>query len=209
MFCTNCGNKIDVGAKFCESCGMNTEAANQAGQAGPQQYDYNQYQEGYQSGYRTMSGYNTGFERFVPGKLRTLLPTVPAVAFIGAYVVCLIVVIVIISAGVRASMYDLSGTYRYDGFFPINELTFRRDGTFTARIDDSGKEHYGRYKKTKDYYDLEYTGGNGGFMTNNMGAMYSLIAIKNRDGSLDVSIIPKVGYYAWLGTYVNFYKVAY
>ena len=112
--------------------------------------------------------------------------------------------------------HDLSGTYYYDGRFPITTFTFSKDGTFTARCDyheySTGTVYQGNYSKFGGVYSLNFkgaktSGGNAvsSFMDTQFGKQYKMSASKVGDNALKVWVSGGTAY-AWYGTEVIFYK---
>jgi len=192
MFCTKCGRELRDGAKFCNYCGSEIEKNS------PDNSKVNFYAQ-----------------VFVPKAWIKRFPNVPAIAFVTSYVVVFILAITIIVSVANAVSHDLSGTYYYNGRFPVTQISFSKDGTFTARCTyyeyDTGDVYYGKYSKSLGKYELHFTGGKGGgsavgnFLAENMDSQYSMEAVKNKNGSLSVTIIPGISYYAWAGIYATFY----
>ena len=197
MFCTKCGRELRDGAKFCNYCGSEIIKDN------PNKSKINAYAQ-----------------IFVPKAWIKRFPNIPAVAFVTSYVVVFVLAVTLIAAGVNSASHDLSGTYYYNGRFPVTQITFSKDGTFTARCTyyeyDVGDVYYGKYSKSFGKYELKFTGGKSGggnpveqAKLDGMSGQMSMQAEKNEDGSLTVTIIPGISYYAWAGSYATFYRSGY
>ncbi|MBO4869849.1 MAG: zinc ribbon domain-containing protein [Clostridia bacterium] len=128
--------------------------------------------------------------------------------------VTLIVLIVVL---VTSSRHDLSGTYKYNGRFPITTITFSTDGTFTARCDyyeySTGAVYYGKYSKSGDVYHIEFTGAKSNsvnsvtnYSDENFGYGFKMSAQKRGNNALDIWVSGGNNYYAWMGTTVTFYQ---
>ena len=197
MFCPQCGKEIRNGAKFCNYCGAEV--------AGITPYN---------------SKINAYAQILVPEAWAKRFPNIPAIAFVIGYVVAFALAITIVASVASAASHDLSGTYYYNGRFPVTQITFSKDGTFTARCTyyeyDVGDVYYGKYSKSFGKYELRFTGGKSGggsavsnFLAENMGSQFSMEAVKNENGSLTVTIIPGISYYAWIGKNATFYRSGY
>lgn len=197
MFCNKCGKELRDGAKFCNYCGSEVIKNNS-----------------------NNSKLNAYAQKFVPKSWIKRFPNVPAIAFVISYVVVFIITITIIVSVSNSASHDLSGTYYCNGRFPVTQITFSKDGTFTARCTyyeyDVGDVYYGKYSKSFGKYKLKFTGGKSSegsavssFLAENMGSQYSMEAVKNENSSLTVIIIPGMSYYSWAGSYTTFYRSGY
>lgn len=122
-------------------------------------------------------------------------------------------VVLLLAFVIMESSHDLSGAYYTSEFFLVSDITFFRDGTFTASTDYEILE--GRYSKRVigDTYSLRFTNGksNSGNPISNFRASekankFELKAEKIDDGYLRVYVIPGADYLAWLGKSADFYQ---
>lgn len=194
MFCTKCGKELRSGAKFCNYCGAEVSKENPSN-----------------------SKVNTYAQIVVPKAWIRRFPNIPAITFVVGYVIAFILAISIILSISNGISHDLSGTYYYNGRFPITEISFSKDGTFTARCTyyeyDVGDVYYGKYSKSFGKYELRFTGGKSGggnpveqAKLDGMDGQMSMQAEKNSDDSLTVTIVPGISYYAWAGKQATFNK---
>ncbi len=182
MFCANCGKEIPDGAWFCPYCGEKagnsvTEVSNIA-----RSVSHND----------TWKKINNICSAFVPNGISVAFPMVAPVAIVGAYIVCFVVIITI-TISILGGKHDLEGTYYTYDFFPVSYLTFDKDGTFDS------SEGEGKYSGHGKEYTLRYEN----WM---LDTQYEIGVSKVDDYTLEVYIIPKGNYLAWLDTEVYFYK---
>lgn len=206
MYCRHCGRELPDTAGFCAYCGKPTAKSGQTvgrGTSGGVSQD------------GILERANRMAEHFVPTRLTKQFPTIMPVAFIGMFGAALIIVIIMISSIAGAFGHDLSGTYSTCEFFPVNTITFQTNGSFTAVSYAGYTETYqGKYSKSfSGEYTLRFTGGsaNGGspvtqYQASTVGQQYELAIEKINENMLKVQVIPKIGYFAWGGTVVYFYK---
>ncbi len=191
MFCVHCGKELTPGAKFCSQCG-----AAASGCCRPTDVRLAQRQ--------------SRLAAAVPKPLAARFPHVSPYVFVAVLVaIALCIVWIVVIASGRG--YDLSGTYCTDCFFPVNTIVFREDGTFTAY--NEYETLNGQYRKSGDGYSLRFTGGvaHGGnavsdALAGSSDMLYELFAEKGGEGVLYVSVVPKIGYWAWDGKVVAFYR---
>ena len=206
MYCGHCGHELPDTAGFCAYCGKPT-------------IKHDQRVARSASGGVSQDGIleraNRIAKHFVPVQLAKKFPTIMPVALIGMYGASLIIVIIAISNIAGVIGHDLSGTYSTREFFPVNMITFQTSGRFTAVSYAGYTETYqGEYSKNFDgEYTLRFTGGsaNGGspvtqYEASTIGQQYELTIEKVNENTLKVQVTPKIGYYAWGGTVVYFYK---
>lgn len=208
MYCRHCGRELPDTAVFCAYCGKSTmrpdQRATQSTNRGASQG---------QGGMLVQA--NRIAERFVPVRLAKRFPTIMPVLFIGIYGAVLLIVVIAVSSIAGAFNHDLSGTYSTYEFFPVNTITFQKNGSFTAVSYAGYTETYqGKYSKSLNgEYTLRFTGGsaNGGspvtqYEASTVGQQYELAVEKVSENTLKAQVVPKIGYYAWSGTAVYFYK---
>lgn len=158
---------------------------------------------------------NSIARRMIPKRLKNIFPNTAPVVTIGLYFAIVVVIVSIISvcAGRR---HDLSGIYQTTEFFPFSQIEFDKSGTFFAvNYDDSYTETYeGKYRKQNNgEYICRFTGGNSSdgnpvmeFQAANMDGQCKVGVKKVDENTLEVWIIPQIGYWAWNGEIVYFYK---
>lgn len=206
MYCRHCGRELPETAGFCAYCGkptirtgqrVNRSTNNSANQTG------------------MLEQANRIAEHFVPARLARRFPTIMPVVFIGVYGAALLIIVVVVSNISGVIGHDLSGTYSTLEFFPVNTITFQTNGSFTAVSYAGYTETYqGKYSKSfSGEYSLRFTGGSasGGspvtqYEADTIGQQYELAVEKINENTLKVQVVPKIGYYAWGGTVVYFYK---
>lgn len=206
MYCRHCGRKLPNTAGFCGYCGKPTMNSSQRA-------DQNQSRSVAQRS--VLEQANRIAVHFVPAQLAKRFPTIMPVVYIGMYGAALLIVVIVVSSIAGAISHDLSGTYSTYEFFPINAITFQTDGSFTAVSYAGYTETYqGKYsKKSTGEYALRFTDGsaNGGspvtqYEASTVGQQFELRVEKVTENTLKIQVIPKIGYYAWGGTAVYFYK---
>ena len=220
MYCVSCGNRLDETARFCPVCGAPNQSA-----------------------FRSDAERRTGAEAPVPAEAEhTDGAPVPSVTapppsydaipagnkmsssaqtgiVIGAVAAAVIILGIIVSIilGIGAGSHDLSGTYTYDGRFPITTITFSTDGTFTARCDyyeySTSALYYGKYHKEGDVYRITFTGAKSSsgnavtdFSNQNFGYSFEMSAQKVGKNALTIWVSGGNNYYAWMNTTATFYR---
>lgn len=205
MYCRHCGRELPKTAGFCAYCGRPTIGSDQRATRSIFKISWN--------GVLERSNRIAG--RFVPVRLARRFTAIPPVAFIGIYGAVLLIVVIAVSGITGSISHDLFGTYSTREFFPVNTITFQRNGSFTAVSYAGYTETYqGKYsKKFSGEYTLCFTGGSasGGspvtqYEASTVGEQSELAVEKVNDSTLKVSVIPKISYHAWDGTTVYFYK---
>lgn len=204
LYCGKCGKQIPDEAVFCAYCGQPTQCNQTSSNAGTQQ----------SNNFSVALDKANGYARcLVPTKLALRFRSVPPLAFVTAYILIAVIVITTACGIIGAAQHDLSGTYRSNDFFPVNSITFEKNGEFTAMTSE-GDILYGKYNKDLGgEYSLEFTDGKSSsgnavtqYSVSASGKLFALSAKKVNDSQLKVEVIPKIGYWAWLGTISNFYK---
>lgn len=203
MYCQHCGRELPDNARFCVCCGKPTKSLGRKSETRYIEPD------------SALNRVNRFAQRFVPTGLAKRFPGIMPVVFVGMYAAALLIVVITISNITGAASYDLSGTYATSDFFPVNTITFQTNGKFTAVSYGGYTETYqGKYSKNlNNRYTLRFTGGSasGGspvtqYEASTVGQQYELAVEKVNKNTLKVQVIPKIGYYAWGGTVVYFYK---
>lgn len=205
MYCRHCGHELPDAAVFCAYCGKPTIKPEQ----GTSQSASRNADQG-----SILERANCIAGHFVPAQLARRFPAVMPVAFIGMYAVTLLIATMVISGIAGAVSHDLSGTYWASDFFPVDVITFRTDGSFTAVSNVGYTETYqGKYSKSLNgEYTLRFTEGSvdGGspvtrYEVSTIGQQYELSVEKVDERTLKVRVLPKTDYFAWGGTAVYFY----
>ena len=189
---------------FCQSCGAKVDMVH----ASP---EIRQTQSGAQSQSSSNNSYAPGGEVGTSIGLLTKIIALPLLTKTIAGIVVFVFIITISMTAATNAGRDLSGTYSTCTFFPVSRITFSTDGTFTAYNDIETLQ--GKYSKNGNTYSLRFTGGQsrGGssvdnFRSNSADSLYELEATKVSESHLRLSVVPKIGYRAWLGTTVDFYR---
>ncbi len=206
MYCGKCGKQVPDGASFCAYCGNPTQN-NQSLQNANNKTQMNSKLSA------VWEKMNDVAVIFVPRSWVAKFSFIPPLAFALSYILVAVIVITSTCGIVKALGHDLEGTYRTSEFFPVNSITFYKNGEFIAYT-SSGDTLYGEYDKgLNGEYSLEFTDGksNGGsavtqYVVSASGDLYSLAAEKISDNQLDITVIPGISYYAWIGTVESFYK---
>lgn len=184
MFCRFCGKAIPETAQYCTYCGRRVA--------------------------RRLDVINDFARKLVPGKLSAMFPSVMPVFFLGVYAVIAVAIIAVIST---FGGHDLSGTYHTSKFFPVDSFTFNQDGTFKAYSSNINETYWGRYnKKARGGYSLKFAAGTAGtenpvtqYEASTIGVQMELEVKKTDTSALRVTVIPKIGYYAWAYQETLFY----
>lgn len=190
MYCNNCGKNLPDGAKFCSGCGKPLFSQTQS----------NNYVD------------KATWKRFLRKTdiiIRHL--GVKKSAALLSVAVFTIAILVVWTGG----KYDLSGTYQATEFFPFNQFTFDESGHFSAvYYDGSYSETYtGKYQKQGDEYICLFSDGSSSsgtpvlnFEASSMSEQCEVTIKKVNESTLEIWIVPKIGYWAWGGKSVYFYK---
>lgn len=199
MQCLHCGKEIPTKIKFCPHCGHKVEVTERSDLASKILLDRA----------------NGVAKHFVPAKLAAAFPSIKPLSFMGIYLAFLVIVASgIMLLGMLGG--GLTGTYQTSDFFPVNQISFEKDGHFSAISYTGYTETYqGKYgKKLNGTYSLRFTGGSadGGspvtqFEAASIGDQYELSVEKVNDQTLKVCVVPKINYWAWADTEAYFYRV--
>lgn len=151
----------------------------------------------------------------IPQKLKNMFPDTASIAVVGLYLAVFVVIVGSISVFLSGK-HDLSGMYQTADFFPFSQIEFDKSGHFTAVYYNGGytETYNGKYKKQYNgEYICRFAGGSssGGnpvmeLEAENIGEQCEVGVKKVNENTLEVWIIPKIGYWAWNGKFVYFYK---
>lgn len=192
MYCSNCRKNLPDGAKFCSGCGKPLFSQTQS----------NNYIDIVQATWKRFLRKTDIIIRHLGVKKSAALLSVAVFA---------IIILVVWTGG----KYDLSGIYQATEFFPFNQFTFDESGHFSAvYYDGSYSETYtGKYQKQGDEYICLFSDGSSSsgnpilnFEASSMSEQCEITAKKVDENTLEIWIVPKIGYWAWGGKSVYFYK---
>lgn len=201
MYCENCGKALPDEANFCPNCGnppfpIFSKARKQG------QTDF-------------LQRINNAAGYLVPQKIKNTFPGIMPIFIIGVYLGIFVMIVTAASIFIE-SRHDLSGTYQTGEYFPIQQVTFDKNGYFSVVNSGSGymETYQGIYKKRSNgKYSCEFREGAsaGGspvtqYEADSMGRQCELAVWEVDENTLKIQIIPKVSYYAWGGKSVYFYK---
>lgn len=192
MYCGHCGESLPDGAKFCPGCGKSLlftiPSSNCMGEA----------------------------RKFWKKCLRL---TEVFVRRLGIKKMAVILSGVILTIAVIAGVsgkHDLSGVYQTADFFPLSQIKFDKSGHFSAAHYSCGysETYTGKYKKQfNGEYACHFTDGSSSsgnpvldYEASSMGSQCEVAVRKIDENTLEVWIVPKIGYWAWGGKSVYFYK---
>lgn len=191
MYCNHCGKSLPDDARFCADCGRPVFSPVKNG--------------------NDAAKTDTGWKRYL-GQGKDIGQFLAPKKLIAVFVIIMAVIIGVWIVGKG----DLSGTYRTTDFFPISQIGFDNSGHFSAVYCDGGytETYEGKYQKHYNgQYSCRFTGGTSSsgnpvmeFVADNMDEQCELAARKVNEYTLEVWIVPKIGYWAWNGTRVYFYK---
>lgn len=126
---------------------------------------------------------------------------------IGAVVTAVLAVVAVIAVVIGVMAYranhDLQGNYYTTDYFPIDSITFYKNGKVVAMGD--GDTYQGRYHKKKGSYIIEFSSADS-IISDAQAHMFELKATPKEEGSMYFEVIPISNYYGWLGTVVVFYE---
>lgn len=134
----------------------------------------------------------------------------------GIFAVAVVIVIAIAGNALGLFGHGFTGVYQTYDYFLVDEITFEKNGRFSAVSQISGytETYQGRYKKTSDgAYTFTFTDGTADsgnpvldYEASNIGDQYELSVKEIDESTLEVKVVSKMGYLAWEGTTVYFYK---
>ena len=134
MYCENCGKALPDEANFCPNCGNpSSPIFSKARKQG--QTDF-------------LQRINNAAGYLVPQKIKNTFPGIMPIFIIGVYLGIFVMIVAAASIFIE-SRHDLSGTYQTGEYFPIQQITFDKNGYFSAVNSGSGymETYQGIYKK--------------------------------------------------------------
>lgn len=194
MYCSHCGKNLPDGARFCLGCGKSLIStipnSNCMSEAGTFRKEYLRVTKAF-------------VQRLGIKKMTAILSIA-------------IASIVLITIAWVGGKHDLSGVYQTADFFPFSQIEFDKSGYFSVIYYDGGysETYTGKYQKQRNgEYACRFTDGSSSsgspvlnFEASSMGDQCEVVVRKIDENTLEVWIIPKIGYWAWNGKTVYFYK---
>lgn len=194
MYCRHCGKNLPDGASFCPGCGKSLiftiPNSNYMGEARTFWKEYLRFAKAF-------------VQRLGIKKMTAIL----------SVVILTVVLVIIVGAGGK---HDLSGVYQTADFFPFQQIEFDKSGHFSAVYYDGGysETYTGKYQKQSNgEYACRFTDGSSSsgspvlnYEASSMGDQCEVAVRKIDENALEVWMVPKIGYWAWNGKTVYFYK---